>query len=202
MKKKKDVNKISIIPEFISGSTTQSCGCFNTTACVEDAETSSAIKPNSITTQGFTLIELLVVVLIVGILAAVALPQYQKAVNKSRLAEVWANLASIRKAASVRILNEGSGAFNEYGMANWTAEDLDVGLTCLNTSGGMCSVRSPLTGNATYTRYYITGTVDNPKVVFEDYENDTFELSLDGQGKTCTDYNSGKRCAELGQVFN
>ena len=58
--------------------------------------------------KGFTLIELLVVVLIIGILASVALPQYTKAVEKSRQSEAWTTMKSINDAVKIYQMEKGS----------------------------------------------------------------------------------------------
>jgi len=55
--------------------------------------------------QGFTLIELMIVVAIIGILAAVAIPQYQNYIAKSQVSRVMSETGAIRTAVETCILD-------------------------------------------------------------------------------------------------
>ncbi len=65
------------------------------------------VSGSSRSMKGFTLIELLVVILIIGLLAAVALPQYQKAVEKGRASEAIVLLDTLYKGQTLYHLEHG-----------------------------------------------------------------------------------------------
>ncbi len=136
--------------------------------------------------RGFTLIELLVVVLIIGILASVALPQYNKAVKKSRASEAWSTLKSLEDALAVYQMETGNPA------ATPDISDLSLGFVDKN---GNSVTGTSFEGKHGY-RYEMTYT--NPQHVqsVHNVSNEYYFLWLLNGKKYCLGYK--KDCQALG----
>lgn len=100
--------------------------------------------------KAFTLIELLVVVLIIGILSAIALPQYQKAIERTRSAEVFQNISALERGMDMYVLENG---FPASGTVQFLGEEPDVKLNIDITSGMSCSGEYCSTSNFIYSAY-------------------------------------------------
>lgn len=97
--------------------------------------------------KGFTLIELMIVVAIIGILAAIAIPQYQDYTARTQVTRVVSEISALKSAAEAAIL-EGRTIVTS---ATPTATEVDLGFSGSNllATGGKAGVR--VTGGNTAT---------------------------------------------------
>ena len=77
--------------------------------------------------KGFTLVEILIAILIMGVLASMAVPMYEKTIEKSRIAEVRAHLKRIYD-AKIRLLDDMEQTTYNTGLFGF--ENLDFSFDC------------------------------------------------------------------------
>lgn len=102
--------------------------------------------------KGFTLIELMIVVAVIGVLAAIAIPQYQNYVVKSELASGYSSLTALKTNAEDYIANNG------------TATSDTTTLQVIQPATGIATIAATVGGAADSSLTYQYGTKSSARL--------------------------------------
>ncbi|MBY6191409.1 pilin [Microbulbifer agarilyticus] len=101
--------------------------------------------------QGFTLIELMIVVAIIGILAAVAIPQYQNYISKSQVSRVMGEVGALRTVTETCMMDGLADTACDFGWndSNLLGATLQTGLTAtIDLTANTASLAATFGGNS------------------------------------------------------
>lgn len=132
--------------------------------------------------KGFTLIELMIVVAVIGVLAAIAMPQYQKYVAKSEVASVLATLTGIKTNVEAYAVS--------YGEFPAAGTEANLGIPSSISLGAAAFSPDATTSGATGSIVFTFKDVPDASNLTAT-QNLTLERNADG-GWTCTSTNIKK----------
>ena len=148
--------------------------------------------------KGFSLLELLVVILIIGVLAAIALPQYQLAVDKAEFASFQSTAVSLRDAYNEYVLvhNEGTKDFNDLSFnlpGDFEVSSPSPSFDCMTNATMFCCLSD---SSAEKSAAIMCGRNDLSFMYAENFLNKNNELSSTRSAK-CKAAKNNKRAHRL-----
>jgi type IV pilus assembly protein PilE len=146
--------------------------------------------------RGFTLIELLIGLVVVGILAAIALPAFNNSIRKSRRSDAFAALSALQQAQERWRGNHGSYADNGLLTLASTASPPGLGLSATSGSGYYAIVIA----SADATGYVATATAVSGSTQANDSGCQVLAVRMQdgnaasGSGASSVDWTDPQRC--------